>query len=244
MLLNIKPMILPENHPCRPGYAMRPDYITIHTTGNRSWGADALMHGRYMRNLDGSRQVSWHYTVDDSLIIQHLPDYESAWHAGDGNGKGNRNSIGVEICEHEDGNFEEAVKRAILLIRTLQKRHGIPLSRIVPHKKWSGKNCPRPLLPVWDEFIGNIGENKASTRGTSYLGKRVESIHPGSLRFYARPSWKDGDVAGTVKKGYGFPVITAKVKVEAGYQYRVKNSKGDVYYITASPKYVKVESGG
>ncbi|WP_051353093.1 N-acetylmuramoyl-L-alanine amidase family protein [Thalassobacillus devorans] len=243
MSLNINPMILPENHPCRPGYAMRPDYITIHTTGNRSRGANALMHGRYMLNLDGSRMVSWHYTVDDSLIIQHLPDHESAWHAGDGNGAGNRNSIGVEICENVDGDLEEAVKMAILLIRKLQKRHGIPLRRIVPHKKWSGKNCPRPLLPVWDELIEKIGADSPVPRGSSYLGKRVESIHPGFLRFYTHPSWKDSDVAGTVKKGFGFPVITAKVKVEAGYQYRVKNSKGAIYYITASPEYVTVVDG-
>ena len=53
--------------------------------------------------------MSWHYTVDDHAIVQHLPDYETAYHAGDGkDGPGNATSIAVEICVNAGGDFEAA----------------------------------------------------------------------------------------------------------------------------------------
>lgn len=81
---------------------------------------------------------------------------------------------------------------------------------------------------------------KPKTNVASYIGKRVESIYPGKLRFYNKPSWKDQDVFGYVKKGEGFPEIINKIKVGSGYQYKVKNSKGAIYYITASSEYVRI----
>lgn len=74
----------------------------------------------------------------------------------------------------------------------------------------------------------------------SYVGKRVESIHNGQLRFYNKPSWEDKDVYGHLTKGIGFPTILEKVKVGNGEQYKVMNSSGRVFYVTASPTYVQV----
>src|SRR5690606_16249154 len=34
--------------------------------------------------------------------------------------------------------------------------HGIPVSRVVPHRHWTGKNCPRNLLPRWQESIAAV----------------------------------------------------------------------------------------
>ena len=52
--------------------------------------------------------MSWHYTVDDHAIVQHLPDYETAYHAGDGkDGPGNTTSIGIEICVNAGGDFAQ-----------------------------------------------------------------------------------------------------------------------------------------
>lgn len=81
------------------------------------------------------------------------------------------------------------------------------------------------------------GSNKSAP---AYIGKRVESIHDGQLRFYIKPSWADQDVFGYVTKGLGFPAILEKVKVGTGEQYKVKNSAGKTFYITASPTYVRV----
>lgn len=65
-------------------------------------------------------------------------------------------SIGIEICENADGNFEKAIENAQWLIRQLMQEQGIPLSNIVPHKHWSGKECPRKLLNRWDSFKAGI----------------------------------------------------------------------------------------
>jgi N-acetylmuramoyl-L-alanine amidase len=77
----------------------------------------------------------------------------------------------------------------------------------------------------------------------SYLGKRAESIYKGSegLDFYSKPTFNDKYRVNTLKYGYGFPTIVRKLKVEGAYMYEVKNSKGSTYYVTASPKYIKVE---
>lgn len=36
------------------------------------------------------------------------------------------------------------------------KQFNIPIEKVVTHKHWSGKNCPRKLLPRWSEFIGMV----------------------------------------------------------------------------------------
>ncbi|QDA74650.1 N-acetylmuramoyl-L-alanine amidase [Listeria seeligeri] len=75
----------------------------------------------------------------------------------------------------------------------------------------------------------------------SYKNKKLVSKTAG-LRFYKKPSWSDKDVAGSVGKGSGFPVVIEKVKVGTAHQYKVKNSKGATYYITASDKYVELKN--
>ncbi|WP_217588719.1 LysM peptidoglycan-binding domain-containing protein [Lentibacillus saliphilus] len=92
------------------------------------------------------------------------------------------------------------------------------------------------LIHPGDELVVSDKSNSKP----SYVGKRVESKHNGTLRFYSKASWSDSHVAGHLKRGYGFPTIVSKVKVGSGYQYKVKNSKGDTYYVTASNKYVRV----
>ncbi|WP_054708696.1 N-acetylmuramoyl-L-alanine amidase [Bacillus sp. JCM 19041] len=144
--MDIKQDFIPVTNNNRPEYAMIPEYITIHETANRSVGADAAMHARYVKNP--STAVSWHYTVDDgSTVYQHLPTNENGWHAGDGGqGTGNRKSIGIEICVNQDGNFEQAKSNAATLVRRLLDEHNLSLDQVVLHQHWSGKNCPATIL--------------------------------------------------------------------------------------------------
>lgn len=90
----------------------------------------------------------------------------------------------------------------------------------------SKKTKPQPVKP----------NNKINGKS----GKRVESIYPGKLRFYNKPSWQDQDVFGYLTKGQGFPTMVEKIKVGTGHQYKVKNSKGATFYVTASSQYVKL----
>lgn len=96
-MVNIIQDFIPVGANNRPGYAMTPLYITVHNTANTAVGADAAAHARYLKNPDTT--TSWHFTVDDTEIYQHLPLNENGWHAGDGNGSGNRASIELKFAK-------------------------------------------------------------------------------------------------------------------------------------------------
>ncbi len=128
-----------------------PKFITIHNTDNTKPGTDAKSHGRFLRNIGyyllGGREhwVSWHYSVDDHRVVKHLPIHEKAFHAISGNSQ----SIGIEICMNQgidqDKAFLNAARLCAILLFDL---HSLDkdVNRVVSHKFWTGKNCPRLLL--------------------------------------------------------------------------------------------------
>ena len=102
---------------------------------------------------------------------------------------------------------------------------------------------------VWGKLGNwlNLGGNQWIYYDSSYIryngtdastitGKRVIS-KVNNLRFYESASWQDKDVAGTVDVGLGF-TIDVKVNVNGSSQYKVHNSKGETYYVTANQAYV------
>lgn len=172
----IQQHIIPAGRRNRPG-GRNPDvYITIHETGNTDAGADAAAHGAYLSSSAGEAAlVSWHYTVDDHAIVQHLPDNETAYHAGDGaDGPGNVASIGIEICVNAGGDFGRAKENAAALVRLLMSEYFIPLDNVVQHNRWNGKNCPatiRATPGAWEEFLALCG-------GSSGQGEPEEPQQP------------------------------------------------------------------
>jgi len=156
MDLKIVQDFIPTSNINRPQYTLVPIYITIHETANTSDGANAAMHARYVKNP--TTAASWHFTVDDrDTVYQHLPLTENGWHAGDGgSGTGNRQSIGIEICVNRDGNLDKATQNAITLTKSLMEQFKIPVNNVVPHKRWSGKNCPTNLLSKFDWFKSQL----------------------------------------------------------------------------------------
>ena len=149
---------IPQGRKNRPGGINLCSYLTIHETGNAARGADAAAHASYLKgDAAANALVSWHYTVDDHAIVQHLPDGETAYHAGDGaKGPGNAQSIGVEICVNQGGDFEKAKQNAAALVRLLMDEHSIPLERVVQHNHWNGKDCPKTIRNTpggWEEFL-------------------------------------------------------------------------------------------
>ena len=153
--------LIPKGRRNRPGYRLDPKYITIHDTANTQSGADARAHAQYLKgSTAASLPVSWHFTVDDKVIIQHLPLSENGWHAGDGaKGPGNRKSIGIEICENRDGNRAAAEANAAWLVAKLLREFNLGLDRVKQHYDWSGKNCPRVLRARkggWEGFLAAV----------------------------------------------------------------------------------------
>src|SRR5699024_1709879 len=119
------------------------NFITVHQTANTSRGANAQAHANFINN--GSA-ATWHYTVDDTHAIQHFYETTRCYHAGDGRGKGNYQSIGIEMCVNSDGDYNQTLSNAASLIADIMNRRNIPLKNVVSHAYWTGKDCPRELL--------------------------------------------------------------------------------------------------
>jgi len=137
-------------------------YITIHETANTSKGANAQAHANLQSKGFSS---SWHWTVDDKEAIQSFPHTVRCWHAGDGRGDGNLNSIGIEICVNQDGDFKKAVENAAELVKKIMADENIPITNVVQHNRWSGKNCPAFLRSgkkgvTWDDFLSMVKGEK------------------------------------------------------------------------------------
>ncbi|MCE5168490.1 N-acetylmuramoyl-L-alanine amidase [Paenibacillus profundus] len=156
MSIEIKQRLLPDGRPNKPNKPMVPGWITIHNTDNLTGTAES--HARYILDGSGGRQASWHYTVDDVDIFQHLRDNEQGWHAGDGDGPGNQTSLGMEVCMFIGMKTEVAWRNAAWLAAFLINRHKLTAEHVVPHQKWSGKLCPSQLLPYWSKFINMVKE--------------------------------------------------------------------------------------
>lgn len=160
--ITVQEDFIPSGRLNRPGGSNPGTYITIHETGNFARGSDAEAHSAYLKSESAeAARVSWHFTVDDHAIVQHLPVGETAYHAGDGaSGPGNATSIGIEICVNADGDFTKAKANAASLVRLLMRQHGIPLDRVVQHNYWNGKNCPytiRHADGAWEAFLSLCG---------------------------------------------------------------------------------------
>ena len=143
-------------------YTMTAEGITVHNTANKASAANEIS---YMVNNNNS--TSFHYAVDDVEIVQGVPENRNAWHAGDGNGKGNRKTIGIEICYStgDKAKFEKAQENAAEFIAYKLKEKGWSTDRVYPHKHWSGKHCPHRTLDEygWDYFINLINKYMGNT---------------------------------------------------------------------------------
>lgn len=149
-------------------------YITIHETGNTKKGAGAQAHANLQTK---GFSASWHWQVDDQIAIQSYPHTAQCWHAGDGRGTGNLQSIAIEICVNEESDFQMAVANAATLTKTIMKEEGIPQTRVVQHHYWSGKNCPQQLRAgksgvSWRAFQEQLTERLAIVAGDLRFGSR------------------------------------------------------------------------
>ena len=145
--VSLREAFLPRGARNRPGFALRPEWITIHETANEAPGADAEAHRRFVHAGGGQEGVSFHFVVDDREVVQLLPTTEIGWHAGDGpNGPGNRSSLAIELCVHAGSDWQRTQEHGAHLAAALCQAFQLGPERVVPHQRWSGKHCPRRLL--------------------------------------------------------------------------------------------------
>ena len=234
----------------RPGYAMKPEYITIHQTGNTSKGANAKMHNSYVHN--NAPNPSWHFTVDDKEIYQHLPLNENGWHAGDGtNGPGNRKSIAIEICVNRDGNLAKAEANAAWLAAKLIKEVGSlkPFPACMKqHYDWSRKNCPaqiRGRKDGWKNFLAAVESHlKTEAEITRPIGIYVDGKKADEVGYlidnatYVRAAYLIGLIGGQVT-GHGdhikitLPTTPDQTEMEE-LRAKLKKSESDISAIQAA----------
>lgn len=167
-------------------YSMDAKYITFHNTANDASAANEIAY--MIRN---NNQVSYHFAVDDKEVVQGLPTNRNAWHCGDGNGPGNRSSIGVEVCYSKSGGakYKAAEKLAIKFIAQLLKERGWGVDRVKKHQDWSGKYCPHRVLDEgrWDAVKaaiaaelkalgGKSSSSAAKSSGKTYTVKKGDTL--------------------------------------------------------------------
>ena len=152
-----------EGSRARPGQTREIKYLVIHETDNFSAGADAAAHNSFIhQNADADNGiVSWHYTVDDHQIYHHLPDTETAYHAGDmmTEDGGNMNGIGIEMCVNEGGNYEQTLINTEKLCAQLCLAYNLnPDKALKKHQDFMEKVCPARLINEgrWDEFCAAV----------------------------------------------------------------------------------------
>jgi N-acetylmuramoyl-L-alanine amidase len=164
--------IVPVFYAIRPGEPMTPHpvgitpfnpynvyWVVIHDTANTSPGSGALAHANYLYNNTINQNalwVSWHYTIDDVYIYQHVPEIERAFHAGDGSvlpgqsstflGGGNRNGVGIEMAVNQDSDMYRTWQRTAKLAADILVRYDLPRDHMRYHRDFSGKTCPNTLI--------------------------------------------------------------------------------------------------
>lgn len=226
----IKTKLILINTAARSGYVLRPKYITIHNTANTGVGADAENHAIYMQGSGKNSTASYHYVVDDKEIYRLLPDNEVAWHAGDGEtGTGNRQSLAIEICENVDGNLLNATNNAVELTVYLMRLYNIPLTNVVQHNHWSGKDCPNRIRRgepySWQTFLNKVQSVYSKNTTASKTLYRV------------RKSWAN---SASQVGAYADLNNAKKACDSAGKSYYVYDSDGKVVYPVDSTYRVKV----
>lgn len=152
----IKNLVDKSKYGIKCPFAMTATRIVVHETAN---DASAENEINYMRT--NNKESSFHFAVDDKQAVQGIELNRNAWHAGDGNGKGNREGIAVEICYSKSGGerWLASVDNAAQLVAQLLKERGWGVDKVTKHQDYSGKNCPHRILSDfgWNNFLNAVG---------------------------------------------------------------------------------------
>ena len=174
-------------------HPMDPIGVTVHNTAN---SATARNEGLYM--IRNSNYTSYHVAIDDIEAVELVPFNRNAWHAGDGQGRGNRRTIGIEIC-HSTGDptkFQKAEENAAEYIAYVLHQYGWTLKNVYRHQDWSGKYCPHKTMDKgWQRFLNMIQKNYDEIKGAT---KVKEKINPNEPSDWAKESWEEATKAGIV----------------------------------------------
>lgn len=159
--------------------------ITIHNTDWISVASNTTPAEQYTRATANGNMgdVRVHFYVDDTCAWQNLPDDWCGWHAADGDGAGNTQTIAIE-CIMRNSTDTQSIKsedNCAKLTAYLLKKYGLTINDVYTHQHWySRKKCPLYILPHWNDFLNKV---KKYLRTTST---------PSTQKLYRiRKSWDD-----------------------------------------------------
>ena len=203
---------------CSSRHGNAPEYIVIHYTGSSFQPIDRAVN--YMTRYNSKKSA--HYVIDGERIAQIVPIHDAAWHVAGGEVmpsyerakdakrwhdtdagkgfKGNRNSIGIELCVTKDDMTTQRASdkdwhfapgtlgTAAKVVAALMDAFNIPIDHVIRHMDATGKPCPRPLVSLkcdgnkdndtlWESFL-KIAEhlhNYESIRLNRIIKKVVKS---------------------------------------------------------------------
>ena len=188
-------------------HEMNAEFIVVHNTAN---DASANNEIEYMKS--NNNKVSFHYAVDDTEIVQGIPESRNAWHAGDGNGNGNRKGIAVEICYSKTGGerFDKAEEKAAEFIASKLKEKGWGIDKVKKHQDFANKYCPHRTLDYgWERFLNKIrsylGQATVDTGSSKDLNVIVDEVIAGK--------WGNGEDRKNrlTQAGYNYSEVQALV---------------------------------
>lgn len=164
-----------------------PKWIVIHNTDNPSAGACNHAKAQCNGNFKG---YSAHVYVDDKEAYQATPFNRGCWHVGVNYGGSlfgtvnNRNSIGIEICNHTGCNYEKAFANGVEVCKQLMKELGIDADHVVSHWCVCRKNCPSTIRAKgdWTRFKNAISGTSTSASTSTATTDKLYRI---------RKSWTD-----------------------------------------------------
>lgn len=244
----------------RPGIKMSKCIgVTIHNTDNSGAGADAKAHANLLKNSWKNKQQSWHFAVDENGAYQSIPTDEIAWHAGDGgSGKGNTQTIAIEICMNSDGDLEKATDNAAQLAAQQLKEKGLSADKLYQHHDWSGKNCPSQIRAGkpynWSTFKNKVkayynGSASASkpSAGTGSSNSSKKTVSQLADEVIAG-KWGNGTARKEALESAGYDYAAVQAEVDRRYGVTSTTTKCDDILtvgsvVTSKPMSIKAVNG-
>lgn len=196
-------------------------WVIIHETGSTTVNTGAEVHAQLQVNnsINGGREASWHYQVDDGKIYQSFTDDRSCWHASDSGktpGKGNANGIGIEMCVNADAEYDVSMRNDARLVAHLLNKYKLSMLNIKQHYDMApnSKPCPEQMRKKarWFEFLTLVTREYVSQQFLSEFD--IEYIYD-SEKLASR------DIAGVYKMAEDLEELEIIVKIN-GEEFVIK----------------------
>lgn len=204
-------MTIHRDYPCNEenyqnGRTQPVSFLVFHYVG-ATGGAEA--NAKYFHSTPDIG-ASAHYFVDhapNAEVWASVPEEDTAWHCGAKSYRHpacrNANSIGVEMCCHQDAKGgwyidEATLEAAALLGREIMARYKIPLENVLRHYDVTGKLCPQPLISdaEWAAFQARLEDVMTQAQFNQMMDTYYAQTSEKTASQWAAVAWQKATAAG------------------------------------------------